>query len=382
MLAADARIAALNATIARLQQQLAAASGDDSDDPCAAPTDAYTLPLHVGAVFIILAVSAAGVLSILAGKRCAALRLPALAIALGKTAGTGIVLATALVHMLQPANESLTSVCVPAAFSTDYTAYAYLFAMLAALAVQTLGVLAAGAAASPPAPAAAPSAQGGAGNDSGALDCALEPAPEPRAAAAAAAAEAAEAAGGRTPLLPSSRQRLLQPQSCACAAQGEVLALLSTEVGFTVHSLFIGLLLGVAADAELRTLLVALSFHQFFEGVALGARLLDSAYSGTSQAALALLFAAAAPIGIGAGAGAMSTGGLNTNGQTFLLTQGISDGVCAGILLHIGFGMVIRDFPADIAKVAVGAGAGLKRAAMIAALWGGAGAMAYIGRYL
>ena len=56
--------------------------------------------------------------------------------------------------------------------------------------------------------------------------------------------------------------------------------------------------------------------------------------------------------------------------------------LCAGILLHIGFSMLIKEFPADTAKVAVGAGAGLKRAAMLAALWGGAGAMAALGRWL
>jgi zinc transporter 1/2/3 len=161
-----------------------------------------------------------------------------------------------------------------------------------------------------------------------------------------------------------------------------VLALLSAEAGFTVHSLFIGVTLGVAADAELRSLLVALCFHQFFEGVALGARLLDSTYSGAAQASLALLFAAAAPIGIGAGAGAISQGGLNTSGASYLLTQGVSDGLCAGILLHIGFAMLIRDFPKDTDRVAVGERRGLKRAAMFAALVGGAGGMAYIGRYL
>jgi hypothetical protein len=128
----------------------------------------------------------------------------------------------------------------------------------------------------------------------------------------------------------------------------------------------LGVTLGVAADAELRSLLVALCFHQFFEGVALGARLLDSTYSGAAQASLALLFAAAAPIGIGAGAGAISQGGLNTSGASYLLTQGVSDGLCAGILLHIGFAMLIRDFPKDTDRVAVGERRGLKRAALAA----------------
>ncbi len=378
-------IAALNATILSLTEQLAAASaGEAAEDPCAPPTDAYSIPLHVGAVFVILAVSAAGVLSILAGKRCAALRVSPLALALGKTAGTGIVLATALVHMLQPANAALTSECVPAAFHADYAAYAFLFALLAALAVQTLHMLVGGLAAPRP-----PVASSEACTDK---DCQLQPTLAPAAEAEAAGAggagagAAAAAAGARVSQAAEASEEgdgAPAPHSHKLSAERSgVLALLGTEAGFTVHSVLIGLAVGVAADGELGTLLVALSFHQFFEGVALGARLLDSSYSGATQAALALLFAAAAPIGIGAGAGAVSHGGLNTSGADFLLTQGVSDGVCAGILLHIGFSMAIKDFPEDTAKVAAGAGAGLKRAAMMAALWGGAGAMAFLGRYL
>ena len=54
--------------------------------------------------------------------------------------GTGVVLACALVHMLQPSAQSLTSVCVPTEFNTDYPAYAFLFAMLAALVMQFVEV--------------------------------------------------------------------------------------------------------------------------------------------------------------------------------------------------------------------------------------------------
>ncbi len=37
--------------------------------------------------------------------------------------GTGVVLACALVHMLQPSSQSLTSPCVPWEFNTDSNAY-------------------------------------------------------------------------------------------------------------------------------------------------------------------------------------------------------------------------------------------------------------------
>jgi len=69
------------------------------------------------------------------------LRMSRFFIAIGKTFGTGIVLACALVHMLLPAVESLTGPCVPASFNEDYPAFPYLFAMLAALAVQSIEMM-------------------------------------------------------------------------------------------------------------------------------------------------------------------------------------------------------------------------------------------------
>lgn len=55
------------------------------------------------------------------------LRMPGYALCVGKTIGTGILLACALVHLLQPAAQALTSACVPYEFNTDYQAYAFLY---------------------------------------------------------------------------------------------------------------------------------------------------------------------------------------------------------------------------------------------------------------
>ena len=43
------------------------------------------------------------------------------------------------------------------------------------------------------------------------------------------------------------------------------------EMGIVVHSVIIGISLGAAGSIDaIKTLLVALSFHQFFEGMGLG----------------------------------------------------------------------------------------------------------------
>jgi zinc transporter 1/2/3 len=86
----------------------------------------YGVGLHVGAVFIILVASALGV----AFKK---LGIHPFIVIIGKCAGAGVILAVSLVHMLLPANDSLTSPCAPVVFNTDYGAYAFLFAMIAAI---------------------------------------------------------------------------------------------------------------------------------------------------------------------------------------------------------------------------------------------------------
>jgi uncharacterized membrane protein len=94
------------------------------EDPCAGAAPEVSA-LRFASIFIVLACSAAGVLpSLVMGKQ--ATGLASRAITLCKTVGTGVVLSCALIHMLVPGVESLTSECVPASVSEDYPALAYL----------------------------------------------------------------------------------------------------------------------------------------------------------------------------------------------------------------------------------------------------------------
>jgi solute carrier family 39 (zinc transporter), member 1/2/3 len=352
-------VLALNATIANLTEALLAfqapAEVEIPEDPCAGVQENVDVGLYVGAVFIILVLSALGVLVVLAGTRCPALRMPPIVVLLGKTFGTGVVLSSALVHMLLPAHESLSNECVPTAFREDYEAYAYLFALLSALAVHNVEVLAAAPphAHAPPLTATAPSVP------CEEVDCPKEP----------------------------SLALHVGPTHFHIPVKGSssVFSVLAAEFGFTVHSFFVGLAVGVATGEGFTALLIALSFHQFFEGVSVGARIAESTFSFAASSALTALFAVSAPVGIAAGIGILTAGTVNTNGETFLLVQGIFDAICAGLLLHIGFSLLIEDFPRDLALAVSAKGeryVAAKRAAMFFALWAGAGGMSYLGTYL
>ena len=63
----------------------------------------------------------------------------------------------------------------------------------------------------------------------------------------------------------------------------------------------IGLTLGVTAGTAFLTLLVALSFHQFFEGFAIGAAAVDSGLGLAKSTVMGLAYSATTPAGIAIG---------------------------------------------------------------------------------
>jgi len=298
-------------------------------------------------------------------------------IILGKCTGVGVVLACALVHMIQPSNASLTSPCVPYEFNTDYTAYAFLFAMLAALFMQFLDFVLLEYVTSIHAKnhdvedleevKKKPDLTSSEG------DCAKIPSTPSDVALESPIPGRARHNSGHTHHVHSI---LLEP------GMEKRISAYMLEFSVAVHSVFIGLENGVVDESRLKGLLVALCFHQFFEGVALGARLADANLkSHIQEFFLAAIFSIAAPLGIVVGVVVTST--LNPNGQTFLLIQGTFDGVCGGILLYIGFILLLKDFPEDMKRYCNDSpNKNLMRAGMFWALWTGAGLMAFIGKYL
>lgn len=113
------------------------------------------------------------------------------------------------------------------------------------------------------------------------------------------------------------------------------LSVLVMEAGIIFHSILIGLTLVVAGDSFYRTLLVVIVFHQFFEGLALGARiaLLPGGILPT-KALMALAFALVTPIGMAIGIGVLNS--FNGNDPSTVIAIGTLDAISAGILIWVG----------------------------------------------
>ncbi|THG94536.1 hypothetical protein EW145_g8121 [Phellinidium pouzarii] len=77
----------------------------------------------------------------------------------------------------------------------------------------------------------------------------------------------------------------------------QIINTLVLQTGIMVHSLVIGLTLSIKSGPEFTSLVIAILFHQLFEGLSLGVRLAALAGAPARAHALAALFAAAVPIG-------------------------------------------------------------------------------------
>ncbi|KAI9282630.1 Zinc/iron permease [Sporodiniella umbellata] len=105
------------------------------------------------------------------------------------------------------------------------------------------------------------------------------------------------------------------------------------ELGIVMHSIIIGITLSNAGNEEFVTLLIALVFHQFFEGVALGTRINEMDIQGWKKPLMmGTLFIIMTPIGCAIGIGIHST--FNPNSSSSILASAILDSLSAGILLY------------------------------------------------
>ncbi|OIV97688.1 hypothetical protein TanjilG_12445 [Lupinus angustifolius] len=116
------------------------------------------------------------------------------------------------------------------------------------------------------------------------------------------------------------------------------------ELGIVSHSVIIGLSLGVSqSPCTIRPLITALSFHQFFEGFALGGCISQAQYKSSSSAIMACFFGLTTPLGIGIGIVIASV--YNPHSAGALIIQGILDSFSAGILVYMALvDLIAADF--------------------------------------
>ncbi|EXJ78534.1 hypothetical protein A1O1_08935 [Capronia coronata CBS 617.96] len=118
--------------------------------------------------------------------------------------------------------------------------------------------------------------------------------------------------------------------------KAQMTAIFILEFGIIFHSVFIGLTLAVAGE-EFDTLFVVLIFHQTFEGLGLGSRLAVTpwpTHRRWTPYILALAFGLSTPIAIAIGLGVRNS--YPPGSATTLVVNGVFDSISAGILIYTG----------------------------------------------
>ncbi|KAL1991526.1 hypothetical protein VTN49DRAFT_4834 [Thermomyces lanuginosus] len=114
----------------------------------------------------------------------------------------------------------------------------------------------------------------------------------------------------------------------------QLTAIFILEFGIIFHSIFIGLTLAVSGE-EFTTLYIVLVFHQTFEGLGLGSRLATLPWPESKKwtpYVLALCYALSTPIAIAIGLGVRHS--YPPSGRTTLIVNGVFDSISAGILIY------------------------------------------------
>ncbi|KAF7731467.1 hypothetical protein EC973_000275 [Apophysomyces ossiformis] len=223
----------------------------------------------------------------------------------GKFFGTGVILATAFVHMLPDAMENFSSPCLTAGW-LSYGAFAGVFCMIASFALQLLEL------------AAFSRMQ------------AMQKSKQKQ-------------STGDEPAKASLDSRTNTPTYAGhihsagfLESDDETFRHIGTfilELGIMMHSVIIGITLSVTANDEFKTLLIALVFHQFFEGIALGTRINELKFKSWGKPlVMGLVYIVTTPVGVAIGIGIHST--FNPNSYSSVLSQAILDSLSAGILLY------------------------------------------------
>ncbi|XP_078438126.1 zinc transporter 5-like [Wolffia australiana] len=148
------------------------------------------------------------------------------------------------------------------------------------------------------------------------------------------------------------------------------------ELGIVIHSVIVGISVGTSLHpSTLRPLVAALCFHQFFEGIGLGGCIVQAGFKALSTIMMAVFFSVTMPLGIGIGIGIMSR--YDENSTKALIVEGVLDSTAAGILIYMS---LVDLLAADFLSKRMQQRGKLQLFSYVCLLLG-AGAMSFIGKW-
>ncbi|POM78294.1 Zinc (Zn2)-Iron (Fe2) Permease (ZIP) Family [Phytophthora palmivora] len=307
----------------------------------------YDMGLHVGAIFIIFAVSAAGTLIPIISQKIPQCKANSVIMEAVSAFAFGVVIATGLIHMVNEGIEKLSNECLGSVVE-NYESLGLAFVLITLVVMHFIEC-----------ESSMLHGHGHAHGDVSAQDAAITP------------------AAGSTPQTAENPYHEKSLESSNDPKIRRKIATLIFEAGVVFHSVIIGLDLGVTAGSEFKTLLAALCFHQFFEGIAIGSSALSSIESKSKLFMINFVFAITTPVGQVIGIAIRST--YSDSSTTSLWVQGILNCVAGGILLYTGLVELLTYNMTTNGQFLSRPVA--QRFTLYICLWLGAGVMALIGKW-
>ncbi|CAL5872645.1 uncharacterized protein PFLUO_LOCUS6911 [Penicillium psychrofluorescens] len=282
--------------------------------------------LRVSSIFVIMVGSMFGALFPVIAKRLGGrLGIPSWTFFIAKYFGSGVIIATAFIHLLAPAEEALTNPCLTGPIKSYSWVEGIVLMTIIVLFFVELMVM-----------RFSHFGQGHShdeeeGDDHSHTDDGpthLDPAEESKAAHMPGEDHLGHS---REHHDADDEEKGIQSIEDYAAQMTSIFIL---EFGIIFHSVFIGLTLAVSGP-EFTTLYIVLVFHQTFEGLGLGSRLATLPWPKSKRSTpywLGFAFGISTPIAIAIGLGVRKT--YPPTGRTTLLVNGVFDSISAGILIY------------------------------------------------
>ncbi|KAJ9634846.1 uncharacterized protein PV06_05766 [Exophiala oligosperma] len=365
-----------------LHAELARRQDTDTKPACGSSqnNETYHLGSHVFALFLILILSTLACSFPVVARRFPELPIPHRFLFLSRHFGTGVLIATAFIHLLPTAFSSLTDPCLPDFWSKHFRPMPGFIAMLAVFVVVSIEMFFASKGAGhshsnewegiPDEPRHVHSRGGESSHGNGhislnQLDTPLTPyndgTPKPRNSMSSDSGsdddlDALDPIADESATLNHPHKRkeseyddnALRRHATPSDENPRRLFLqcLLLEAGILFHSIFIGMAVSVATGTQFVVLLIAISFHQTFEGFALGARiaaLIPKLFDASSPKPwlMALAYGTTTPIGQAIGIWMREL--YDPASKVGLLMVGITNAISSGLLLFAGLVQLIAE---------------------------------------
>ncbi|GMM55602.1 high-affinity Zn(2+) transporter [Maudiozyma humilis] len=308
--------------------------------------------LRILAVFMILISSAFGSFFPILSSRYSFIRLPDWCFFIAKFFGSGVIVATAFIHLLQPANEALSNDCLGGTFAEYPWAFGISLMMLFALFFTEIishfyiskayddgdhnhGTVNVRDSVSDEISLEAYE-RDSQKDDLEAVDMTREPTSNVEQTNSQSMVPGANHYSHNNDHVDRSHLKTTQENEVSERYATQILAVFILEFGIVFHSVFIGLSLAVAGD-EFKTLFIVLIFHQMFEGLGLGTRIAETQWPKSKRYTpwlMALAFALTTPIAVAIGIGVRHS--FVPGSRKALIANGVFDSISSGILIYTG----------------------------------------------